>query len=380
LSPQRGQWQTQWPLALLRIPSNRDDWFGSSEVLGKPVKQEIFLAEADRKEAIMTGQNPGNRFYQERRLRRLAKKRSQQIFSALERGQEDMMAKTNAQMLVWATESKRTLAQLRAAYQGFGLAPAVGAPAPTTKSEFRTAVVSHLNGLPPQNVSTWQPPAPPRRPNRPAPVPVRRNTQFANEYLTGGAVAFVGLAVLGFLIWALFLRPVKPGPTVVQTVEKEVVRTVEVLVTVQPVQPRPTEEEPAPAQPAPATGGSGAICSAYKVDFPFFEGNPGNVIDFRSPRERMVGNFWKDGKEVTYVTGRGIVIRAFFIGYGNYWKFPDDCDFENLVERAIQYAKDTTSSNHTGEVYLVNPDGSLSLITNDAFGYDLTVVPEDPTK
>jgi len=125
-------------------------------------------------------------------------------------------------------------------------------------------------------------------------------------------------------------------------------------------------------------------CSAYKVDFapPAEGGHSGYVIDFGSPGERMVGNFWSPGKkETTYIAGRQEVIRGFYKGYGNYWKFPDSCNGANLVERAINYAKGAGPSRHTGKVYLVNPDGSVTLITKNAFEFDLDYneLPRDPT-
>jgi len=273
------------------------------------------------------------------------------------------MATNNRQLAHWATDAARTERQLSNCYTGLNLQPPLGQQgAPQGKEPIGQAVLTHLAQQLANNRAAWQPPTTPRpQPRTPAPVPVRREFATIWPWIFGLLMVVLAASVL----WFLWTRPP-------QVVEKEVIKTVEVLVT---AQPRQTEELAQPT--APATGG---ICSAYKVDFPFHEGNPGNVIDFRSPRERMIGNFWLNGKEVTYVTGRGIVIRAFFIGYGNYWKFPDDCDSENLVERGIQYAKDTTSSNHTGEVWLVNPDGSLSLITKDAFGYDLSTLPADPTK
>lgn len=123
------------------------------------------------------------------------------------------------------------------------------------------------------------------------------------------------------------------------------------------------------------------VCSAYKIDFTHGQGVKSYTIDSGSPNEREIINLWNPGtKETTYILPRMTVIRGLFAGFGNMWKFPVSCDSENLIERAVQYAKDTSPSNHTGEVYLVNADGSKKLITNDAFAFDLSTFPVDPTK
>jgi len=111
-------------------------------------------------------------------------------------------------------------------------------------------------------------------------------------------------------------------------------------------------------------------------------GFPGYRIDAGSPHEREIVNLWKRGeKEVTFIFGLMPVIRDFQISsFGNMWKFPQSCDFENLAYKGILYAKETGPSNHTGLVYFVDASGSPTLITDNAFGYDLTVVPDDPTQ
>ena len=139
------------------------------------------------------------------------------------------------------------------------------------------------------------------------------------------------------------------------------------------------------AAPTQGSGGestAGGLCAAYKVDFTDPDPqHPGYRIDVGSPHEREVVNLWqRGGLEVTYIMGTMPVIRDFQVSsFGNMWMFPESCPLENLAYKGILYAKETGPENHTGLVYFVHDDGSLTLVTNDAFGYDLTVVPEDPT-
>ena len=102
-------------------------------------------------------------------------------------------------------------------------------------------------------------------------------------------------------------------------------------------------------------------------------------IDVGGPDQYEVLNLWIPGeKERTYVVDKmEKTLRSKFLAYGNKRIYHEkDCDWHNLVQEAVTYAKNTTDSNHTGEVWEVLRDGSTKLLIPNAF----LVTPEQLAK